>query len=666
MPEVTRSTSQRGSLVSDASQSRMPDLRSWQGLTEVLKLARDSGLSRAEYAEFRDLVLQYAQQGGDAELRKKIDFVVRGLYAQQEAQKVAIQPTSTTETEKILEHAMTQANEPTVTPKDAIPAEQAKEETSTVEQVPFRRRVPSFLPKNIKLAPTQTTTPIEEQAPEVSTPSEPLEANIPEVSQIQTVEQTPAPDLASEPAAEPIPVSENVTPPPPSVALPPESPVSQESSFDTQGVTRTIKSVTEHRERIAEIKRIVNSLVGNTVMLVSENGALGRTYMTALLTAMKATAPGATQDIEDAMRALEESFAAIEAHVATQHGAQHIAATHEETTVSSVSTPQISEPVVPLVEQKVEIVHSASETTPSEAPIPAQSASVVEMSPAQEDVVTPTPVLVPEILTDLPEESLNAENVNAFEPVVASQPEVITLEAPEVSQDIEQQLISEASPVSTPSATREQEPVSVVELKEELVQNETKPEVTKTPTAVRTDIDRAYVREAVEKAKQEFNVRAHSQGNPFPSILDIGADTPPPVPRGNAIPIVPQTPHSEVPVTPLTPTQTPAELMTPEITTALNSLLHEWNIFASSGLFGIGPGGMDHPLYKKLSPIAMSEIIKGNFEGSTLELVRVIKDYIDAWRHEQGIAYNPQESFEQYLRRVIQRIMKRQKGEKVV
>ena len=102
------------------------------------------------------------------------------------------------------------------------------------------------------------------------------------------------------------------------------------------------------------------------------------------------------------------------------------------------------------------------------------------------------------------------------------------------------------------------------------------------------------------------------------------------------------------------------ELFTPEITEALDTLLHEWSIFSSSGIFGTGPGGPEHPLYQKISPLSMGEVIAGRWEGSTPKIQKIIKEYIDAWRHEQGIAYTINETFEHYLRRVVQKILKRQ------
>ncbi len=131
-------------------------------------------------------------------------------------------------------------------------------------------------------------------------------------------------------------------------------------------------------------------------------------------------------------------------------------------------------------------------------------------------------------------------------------------------------------------------------------------------------------------------------------------------------------PHQAVPAVPMTQdeiraavarVQSPeAELESDEITAALMQLLHEWNIFASSGMFGTGPGGYDHPLYKTLAPLPMLTVANGGWDNAKTEERQSIRDYINAWRHEQAISYNPTESFEHYLRRVVQRVLKRQKG----
>ena len=102
------------------------------------------------------------------------------------------------------------------------------------------------------------------------------------------------------------------------------------------------------------------------------------------------------------------------------------------------------------------------------------------------------------------------------------------------------------------------------------------------------------------------------------------------------------------------------DLFTPTITKALTELLHEWDIFAGSGFLGIGPAGIEHPLFQKLASVGMSEVLSGRWEGSNPKITREIKMYVDAWRHEQAVAYSANETFEHYLRRVIQKILKRQ------
>jgi hypothetical protein len=106
-----------------------------------------------------------------------------------------------------------------------------------------------------------------------------------------------------------------------------------------------------------------------------------------------------------------------------------------------------------------------------------------------------------------------------------------------------------------------------------------------------------------------------------------------------------------------------SELVSPRITQALHELLHEWNIFSSSGFLGMGPSGAEHPLYIRLAPLTMGEIITGRYEGADRKVNNIIHDYVNAWRHEQGIAYTPNETFEHYLRRVVLRIQKRQASE---
>ncbi|MEX0917712.1 MAG: hypothetical protein WDZ93_00995 [Candidatus Paceibacterota bacterium] len=101
-------------------------------------------------------------------------------------------------------------------------------------------------------------------------------------------------------------------------------------------------------------------------------------------------------------------------------------------------------------------------------------------------------------------------------------------------------------------------------------------------------------------------------------------------------------------------------LNTPEVNAGLEQLLSEWTLFKSSGLFGTGPKGFEHPLYKKLAGLPMAAVIAGRFEGSKPEIKQNIADYMNGWRYEQGIVHRMDEQFEHYLRRVIRHILAKQ------
>jgi hypothetical protein len=102
-------------------------------------------------------------------------------------------------------------------------------------------------------------------------------------------------------------------------------------------------------------------------------------------------------------------------------------------------------------------------------------------------------------------------------------------------------------------------------------------------------------------------------------------------------------------------------LQTPEVTAGLSQLLSEWSLFKSSGIFGIGPSGKDHVLYKRIAPLTMAAVIAGRFEGATPQIKQSITDYMNGWRYEEGIVHEHGETFEHYLRRVIHHILNKKK-----
>ncbi|MEZ4195627.1 MAG: hypothetical protein R3B53_04550 [Candidatus Paceibacterota bacterium] len=105
-------------------------------------------------------------------------------------------------------------------------------------------------------------------------------------------------------------------------------------------------------------------------------------------------------------------------------------------------------------------------------------------------------------------------------------------------------------------------------------------------------------------------------------------------------------------------------LFTKEVDDGLEQLLADWSLFKKSGLFGTGPKGREHPLFKKIADLQVPLLLAGRFEGSTQEIRQSVTDYMNGWRYEQGIIYSPGETFEKYLRRVIKHILDLQKSRK--
>lgn len=98
-----------------------------------------------------------------------------------------------------------------------------------------------------------------------------------------------------------------------------------------------------------------------------------------------------------------------------------------------------------------------------------------------------------------------------------------------------------------------------------------------------------------------------------------------------------------------------------EVNQGLDQLLSDWVLFKKSGLFGTGPKGIEHPLYKNIKELQIPLLLAGRFEGATQEIKQSITDYMNGWRYEQGIIYEQGETFDHYLRRVIRHILDLQK-----
>lgn len=99
------------------------------------------------------------------------------------------------------------------------------------------------------------------------------------------------------------------------------------------------------------------------------------------------------------------------------------------------------------------------------------------------------------------------------------------------------------------------------------------------------------------------------------------------------------------------------DLMSPEVTSGLKRLLNEWPFFKKSGVLGFGPGGIEHPMYKKVADIPVRSVINGRWNEPDQELIEEVRDKVGGWRREQNIEPKEEETFEMYLRRVIATIL---------
>ena len=607
------------------------DLRSWQGLTELLKVGKDALHDGAAYSEFRDLVLQYASNGGDVELRKKIDAIVatfdHGDNAHEQKENLPV-PDASVRTKDVvkatspspLQVASTQVKVKTrrLSPQFGVRTRSVPQEEK-VEPIPPPPSMPALEPAPVQQftstaapIPPSASTPIPELVPEQEQPSvAPEEQKVATAvtEQLQKIQENH--DRVATAA------SEKSTP---SYTAPVEKLVQEikpESVPETNAPRATAyKTIDEYKARIAEIKRTVNTSIGNPAALMDAHSGTGKTYMTALLTALKATGGGASEGIEGAMLNLEAAFEVLMAEGKNPAPAEK----NEEST-----RPALSEgtPVLP----------------------------EVEVEPQEEDS-QPEPT-APELPHEVPSrDAINEERVidEVYNNVLSPQ----NLEEESDSRDGEEYHKDENERAQVVPEEKESEPEKIVPVPEPASQKKNKRSAASTLASLLITQDEEKQETASgDKAASDAEARpvASPERNPHSkyAFREIGK-----MPTENLV--------REVGVNPAQVAVMQSELASPEITQMLNKLLHEWSIFGGSGLFGIGPGGSEHPLYQKLASLSMGEVVMGRWENADPKITRIIKEYVNAWRHEQGVAYVHNETFDHYLRRVVQRILKRQNG----
>ena len=549
-------TSQSALLINGKTQTSSAfDLHSWQGLTEVLRVGKQSLKDPHLYAEFRDLVLQYAQRGGDHELKKQIDSVLVNFKKSAEFSVVQGQPLPVHEEVVPVETATIPVPPVVEKPPYIEEVEKASSVASQAYTANVRRTTPQF-----RTVPLTSSVSPQEQIQEIDVVTEDVVVvAMPSPAPLPQEEKHVREEIYLETAG-------------PSVV--PVIPVYEPEATST----KVFKTIEEYKARISEIKRLVNAHVGNPASLIDTHNTHGRAYMSALLSALKATGGAGGGSVDEAMRKLEETYAVIVADK-KEYGVQE--------KMDSVSPVKREETSHASEWEDSRVAHESEQKMPY----------VTTLKDLSEDA--------PQIIEDAHKNKFSAKD---------------TLEALLVEEKIDTE--ERAKEVSFYGEKDRDEPSEV------------------------SIVSGRSLHAEIAQARESL---LHETSTPISSehvVLDrVSAEH-----TDEHLHNLEHTPSKQV------------ELSAPEITAALNQLLHEWSIFSGSGIFGMGPSGAEHPLYAQLSPLSMGEVISGRWEGSSAGTTKVIKQYVDAWRHEQGIAYAINETFDHYLRRVVQRILKRRSG----
>lgn len=457
--------------------------------------------------------------------------------------------------------------------------------------------------------------PVREPKIEMKEPSAPSTSE-PQAEPVVEVPTSTEPEPVVKPEAKPEPTPDPMTGEPKASEVSASPKPTAEAAAEVPAPAAPVENP---MERIKEIKRIVHQKVGNPIALIDTDNTVGREYMNALLAAMKSATGGRPEEVAAAMQRLELAFqAAIKVAENTPPAGTAIDEYVKSTTppvtgyAAAAPEPVASRPVMP----------EPAVTAVAQEPVTSEQPSVVSpVSPVPE----PTRIAVTSA-----EHTAPPASTPGIDPVITTPPPDESLLRPQVGET-GASFIPPRNPNNRPrvaplqSAAPTPVPSSV----------ETAPAALVTPTSSVPSAPQSSLSSnstrlmSVAKEEQLQNLMRQNQ------VADIEAQKQQDAAmRANTDPI-----------------------MLPEVTAGLKQLLSEWGLFKSSGFFGTGPGGIDHPLYKKLQALTMSAVIAGRFEGATPQIKQSITDYMNGWRYEEGIVHEHTETFEHYLRRVIRHIL---------
>lgn len=557
-------------------------------LLNLLVAIRSSDIDDDIKLDLRDLVLEYAEISDDGKKNRVKEQLVEILQKNSAIVEMALKNENKFEPEN---------NRP---PEDSVVI---KEETKPVA-VLVKPSISRMRPQPV----FKTVTAKE----------------VPEVKITETTEEVIAPVVESKPEVE----------------VPPEQAIAEPESEASVAVPTTplAPHVNKPTERIGEIKRLVNSKVGNPINLIDSENNVGREYMNALLDAMKKSSGGSPAgELDIAMARLEEAYLAVEKHLAS----------HPDLVVGSVPDIEETKPVTNEIKtvQNTPVDNTDTKAQEVEVPTIKEEPVVKKVVVNQESDAVVEPL--PEKEFTIPEDIKPAESKTVNSGLVH-----------EPEEDIRQVAPAEPRPSALSSLAaklfvdRSRTGVVAPSINKTKPKPEFKKVESKIPAvSVRDTQPTPPVTQAVKSGETPKEIPA-TKPNSSSTLSSVTADSSVTQKMSSfREEMKKRDAKDKLPVT---------DLDAPEVTAGLNQLLTEWKLFKNSGFLGTGPSGMEHPLYLKLRAMPMAAVIAGRFEGAVPEIKQSITDYMNGWRYEQGLVHDMGETFEHYLRRVILHIIERQ------
>ena len=671
-----------------SSQQPAFNLSEQSGVLAALLAVRTSDLSAAEKNDLRDQIFTYTKSGGDERLREQVEQKLASLplseqflEQQQEKQKTESR-SGFAGARRTPSFAVKNTAAPTVAKEDTSkPATPNVSEQATAAPDQTQAAPPAAAPATSSAQAPATPTPTPTPAP-----AEPAAA-APAAGPDQAQPQAPAaqePDPASVTPDQPVPTT---AAPAPATAEP--APASAPSAGSGEPTI----------ERIREIKRYINNAVGNPVNLVDIDSQVGRAYMSALLAAMQSVNAETGRAGDSEMQQLESVFAQVKELLAAQEAGGKVQTPAEPATPSQPAPEPVPQPTTPPQSAPTAPEPAAPRPTP-EAPAepaaqsPAQPAPVPQPNTQGEPTVSPT---IRSVAADASAEQAERRQTAATpteQPAAQSEPEPAPQPTTPPEPEPAPQSVPEApkapEPAATPASSSAEQtpastPVTSLGAETETDAHSFTPQSTEGDDA-RTDGPSQSVVPPIFASEKQANTQPHaataeassetaSAGESASGPASSTSHTTESVSQDETTTTTPTGPVGATAQASADPDSTIAgqlhaldekaaqnqyagdPLYAPEVDAGLQQLLLEWNLFKSSGLFGTGPNGREHPLFKKLAPMMVQDVASGRFDDARPEVTQSITDYMNGWRYEQGIVYEPGETFEKYLRRVIRFIL---------